>query len=98
MQSQRYVQFSLGLTPFVAAAALMIGAIGGYTFRATMIQLTPVAASTEASGSDHTVLIPRSVREGEAARTILIPRSVREGDGPAAAPSETIPGTPEITR
>ena len=82
MQAQRYAQLSHGVTPFVVAGALLIGAAGGYALRATAIQLAPAAATTETGDTTHTVLIPRSVREGEAApdHSVLIPRSVREDD------------------
>lgn len=95
MQSQTYVQLSQGLTPYVVAAALLVGVIGGYAFRATAIQLAPAAATTEAGDAAGTVLIPRSVREGEAASNVLIPRSVREGEASMAPQLEL---DPAITR
>jgi len=90
MQSPRYAQLQ-GVTPFIVAAALAFGAIGGYALRGTTIPLAPTAASTEAGDLGHTVLIPRSVREGEAARTLLIPRSVREGEASMPPQYETDP-------
>jgi len=80
MQSQRYAQVVPGFGPLIVAAALTVGAIGGYAFRATSVQLAPAVANVGATNDGHTTLVPRSVREGEAARTPLIPRSVREGE------------------
>jgi len=109
MQAQRYSQLSQGVTPLVVAAALLIGAIGGYTFRGTTIRLVPAEATLEAGGASHTVLIPRAMREddasaeaGDATHTVLIPRSVREDDASRVPQNAPIPRSvregPEITR
>jgi hypothetical protein len=75
-QSRR---FTAGLGPVVVAAALVVGALGGYGARSIAIG-GAAAQAVGGTNGDGMALIPRSAREDDAmsSQTALIPRSARE--------------------
>ena len=58
-----YSQHSQGVAAFLVAAALLIGAAGGYALRGIGIAVSSAQAVPTAGETNHTVLIPRSARE-----------------------------------
>jgi len=82
MQAEMSYSKRSQLAPFVVAAALVIGAFGGYVLRGIATPGSAAQAASAASETSRTVLIPRSAREDEGTTvpgSQLVPRALREG-------------------